>query len=119
MVGTIGFVVDSAALLFLTQYLSFAPLPARVLSFVIAATVTWTLNRNYTFEKAAGAAWREWGKYLLATAFGGACNVAVFKGWIWMTDETAGNLVIGVAVGSIAAMLINFVIAKKLVFKST
>jgi putative flippase GtrA len=119
MVGTIGFVVDSMALLLLAQHFAIAPLPARVCSFVIAATVTWKLNRNYTFRKVASAAWREWAKYLLATAFGGACNVAVFKAWIWLTDETPHNLVIGVAVGSLAAMVLNFAIAKKVVFKNT
>lgn len=119
MVGTIGFVVDSTVLLLLTHYLSIAPLPARVCSFVIAATITWRLNRNYTFESLAKSAWREWIKYLLATAFGGACNVAMFKAWVLLTNETAANLVIGVAVGSIAAMVLNFFIAKKLIFKDT
>lgn len=117
VVGTVGFLVDSSVLLVLTHYLAIAPLPARVLSFLVAATVTWKLNRHFTFAQTGSNPLREWGKYLTATATGGALNVLVYKGWISFTDTSTMNLVLGVAIGSIVAMSLNFLISKKLIFK--
>ena len=117
VVGTVGFLADSSVLLALTQYLLIGPLPARVLSFLVAATLTWKLNRHFTFAQTGSTPLLEWGKYLLATATGGALNVLVYKGWISLTDTSTMNLVAGVAIGSIAAMTLNFLIAKKLIFK--
>ena len=67
IVGTVGFVVDSGALLGLTQLMGMHHLPGRVFSFLFAATITWALNRRFTFRAVHRA--RTWLPYVLATAW--------------------------------------------------
>lgn len=115
--GALGFVVD-AAVLFGAIKIGAGPYGGRLLSFFCAAFVTWQFNRRYTFPgKRPRSAWREWCEYLGAMAFGGVCNYGAYA--IAFTHIPAGSAtpVVAVAIGSIAGMFVNFVSAKKLVFR--
>lgn len=117
VVGTVGFLVDASTVVGLTRMVHLGPLPARILSFLVAASVTWKLNRHFTFARTGNNSYQEWGKYLMATALGGMVNVAIYRYWISMAGTTTRDLVIGVALGSLGAMVLNFLIAKKLIFR--
>ena len=54
VVGALGFVVDSVGVLLLTGSGIAGPLGARIASFVAAASVTWKLNRAFTFGTGTG-----------------------------------------------------------------
>lgn len=117
IVGALGFVVD-AAVLFGALKTGVGPYGGRLLSFFFAAFVTWKFNRRYTFpEKRSRSAWREWCEYLGAMAFGGGCNYGAYV--VAYTHISAGRAtpIVAVAIGSIAGMFINFLSAKKLVFR--
>lgn len=111
IVGTVGFVVDSGALLALTQLLGVSPLPGRIPSFLLAATVTWALNRRYTF-RAVGRRARSWLQYVLATALGAAINIAIYQLWVTLAGSSPAQLLIGVGLGSICALFFNFAISR-------
>ena len=98
------------------QIVGLGNLSGRVLSFIVAATVTWKFNRHFTFEAAGKNAFREWAQYVLATSVGGGINVAVYQCWLWFTDTRTLNLFLGVAAGSAVAMMFNFAISKRLIF---
>lgn len=53
IVGGCGFLADAAALAFLVDMVGLHPLPARVLSIGFALSLTWLLNRTFTFRKSA------------------------------------------------------------------
>jgi putative flippase GtrA len=116
LVGALGFVTDFATLYAGVTWLGFGTIGGRILSFLVAATVTWKLNRHFTFDRQDAGSAREWLHYLLFTSMGGAINVAVYQVWLYLTDHTPVNLFLGVAAGSGAAMLFNFMVSKRAVF---
>ena len=101
---------------------------ARVLSFFVAATSTWGLNRRYTFasdvnsagrpdERSASAGWREYLRYLLSMLLGGSVNYTVYAivlSWV----PLPGAPLLGVALGSGAGLFFNYLIARHFVFRA-
>ena len=116
VVGSIGFVVDTGVLLLAVQVLGVAPLAARLMSFVCAASATYWLNRRYTFAAAAGATGARWLRYLLAAAVGAGINIGVFYLWISVAGVQPLQLVAASAAGALVAMTFNYFVAKTLVF---
>jgi len=91
---------------------------ARVLSFLAAATFTWAFNRRHTFagRAAGGSIGREYLAYLGAMLGGGAVNYAVYALTLhWVQGPGAAAL--GVALGSCAGLLVNFLAARHVVFR--
>lgn len=116
LVGAVGFVTDFGVLSLALSVLGLNPLAGRLLSFLFAATVTWKANRKFTFAQQGAGTTRQWLQYLLATSIGGGINITVYQFWLMATDTSSGNLFLGVAVGSAAAMVFNFGISKRVVF---
>jgi len=50
LVGTIGFVVDASVLRLVVAIFAINLYAGRLVSFLAAATVTWLLNRTFTFR---------------------------------------------------------------------
>jgi len=117
LVGSIGFLVDSSVLLLLASAQAAGPYYGRVVSFLIAATVTWKLNRSFTFRAVGGQLHLQWAQYVLATAIGAGINFAAYRVWLRWTDTAPLNLLMGVAAGSVSAMLFNFGVSYKLIFR--
>ncbi len=114
--GVLGFLVDVGVLYLLAPWLGWYV--ARVLSFLAAATVTWLFNRRYTFAARAGGQplLREYLSYLLAMLGGAAVNYGVYVLVLqWVPGRGAAAL--GVALGSCAGMVVNFVSARQIVFR--
>jgi putative flippase GtrA len=116
MVGALGFVTDFGMLYLGVKVLGLGTVSARILSFLIAATVTWKANRHFTFVQQGQGSMREWLQYLLLTSVGGGVNVLVYQIWLWSTDHSTLNLFLAVAAGSATALLFNFAISKRMVF---
>jgi len=116
MVGALGFVTDFSVLYAVVHGLGLGTLAGRIVSFVVAATVTWKVNRHFTFVKQGRGSVREWLSYLAFTSLGGGINVAVYQGWVALTDGRTVNLFLGVAAGSAVALMFNFMVSKRAVF---
>lgn len=117
--GVIGFVVDVVLLYLLAPLLGWYG--ARVVSFLAAATTTWVFNRRYTFAASASAGgasvWREYLAYLSTMAAGAVLNYGAYVLVLhWVEGRWAAA--VGVAVGSLAGMSVNFLSARYLVFRS-
>jgi len=116
IVGTLGFVTDFGVLYAVVRGLGMGPMAGRIVSFLVAATITWKANRHFTFVKEGAGSVREWLHYLALTGIGGFINVAVYQTWLWSTDHGTLNLFLGVVAGSAVALMFNFVISKRAVF---
>jgi putative flippase GtrA len=116
LVGALGFVTDFGVLYAVVKGLGLGSISGRIASFLVAATVTWKVNRHFTFVKKDAGSVREWLHYLTFTGVGGFINVAVYQTWLWFTDHGTLNLFLGVVAGSAVALLFNFVISKRSVF---
>jgi putative flippase GtrA len=120
VVGVAGFVVD-AAVLTAGIALGTGPWLGRILSYLAAATTTFGLNRAWTFRGAARpagrrAAARQWGLFLLVNLVGFACNYGTYAALLASVPLVAAQPVLGVAAGSLAGLLGNFLLARRFVF---
>lgn len=122
VVGSIGFAVDATILLALTVLAGWQPLEARVVSFMVAVTVTWLINRHVTFADRralrANASTNEYMRYVLTQSVGAAINLTVFGIALWMLPASRVHLLAPLALGSICALCFNYLALLHLVFPS-
>ncbi len=120
IVGSIGFGLDGGILTALTNGLGSDPYPARALSFAVAVTVTWALNRSWTFtgRKNTHPA-RQYGLYFVFQIIGALINLLVFALALEFLPLAARFPILALAAGSITALIFNYLAAKNLVFAST
>ncbi len=124
LVGVAGLFVDMGALWVALNPLGLPLLGGRVLSYLAAATFTWACNRTLTFAtRAGGNVIVEWAKFLAVNAVGGLVNfltyaaVAAGASQMWPQPLLDYRPYIGVCLGSVAGMLINFFASKRFVFR--
>lgn len=118
VVGTVGFLVDSAVLLAMMA-LGLGPYGGRVVSYLAAASTTFALNRAWTFRSAARDApmAAQWGRFVALNLVGFAANYGTYAALIATVPLVAAYPVLGVAAGSVAGMFLNFGLSRRYVFK--
>lgn len=117
VVGTIGFIVDTAILYLLRDM--FGPLLARIPSFLAAAASTWWLNRHFTFKDfpSGMGTWQEFKLYLAIMLLGGVVNYSVYAALLLAFDWIRAEPVLGVAIGSVAGMGANLMTTRRMLFR--
>lgn len=116
-VGGIGFLIDAGTTHAFTSLLHQNPYLGRLYAFLIAATVTWHLNSRITFKGYSKRRLHsQWIMYVLLSAVGGSVNYTVYALCVAHSDIIYRNPVLGVAIGSAFGLLINFTMARQLVF---
>jgi putative flippase GtrA len=117
IVGCIGFGVDVGVLYFVLYELDFGHYSGRVISYLAAATATWFLNRNFTFMHARSEnRSREWARFVVLNTIGGMVNYLVYSVYISLHGMSMSAPAIGVAAGSLAGMIVNFLVSKHFAF---
>ncbi len=116
IVGVIGFVVDAGVLYMFKPYLGLYG--GRLLSFFCAVVATWLLNRQFTFKlrQSGVTLGREFSRYFVSMLGGGTVNYASYAVLVYFFVYIAERPVWGVAAGSLAGMLVNYLLAKFYVF---
>ena len=115
LVGTIGFVVDAAVLTLLVNGLDWHQYAGRALSFPIAVTSTWLLNREWTFAR-TGNARAECSRYFSVQTVGALINLATYAAIIETVPRLGTIPAVPLAAGSALALLFNFIASRRLVF---
>jgi putative flippase GtrA len=121
LVGVVGFVADAGILQVLLANTRAGLYLGRVVSFLIAATLTWALNRWFTFDAVRGSlvsSGRQWRRYVALTALGAAINYGVYAACLAEFALTRKIPALAVAAGSVVALAFNYLAAKYLVFRS-
>ena len=117
-IGAIGFVVDAGFLQLLVSFGELNPYIGRVFSYLIAASLTWELNRRYTFPKRADVKFhRQWFFYLGVNGIGGLLNYGTYALLVFNSRFFHHYLYLGVGVGAIISLACNFTLSKYFVFK--
>jgi len=117
VVGAIAFVVDAGVVQALVAGAGWDPLLARVVSYLLAATTAWVLNRRFTFGAGSAPVHHEYAKYLLLNTAGGAVNYATYAAMVLSFDLVRTMPWIGVAFGSVAGLVVNFGLNRWIVFR--
>lgn len=117
VVGFVGYLVDAGITILLSLVMS--PYIARVPGFVFAALTTWGLNRVFTFGTDTSRyenLRNEFVHYLGLMLGGLVVNYSVYTAWIYYVEDFPLKLPVGVALGSLSGMVINFVLSKKYIY---
>src|SRR5262245_35024316 len=78
-IGIVSFAIDVLAFKAALSLAGISPYEARVISFLVATSAAWWLNRTFTFHDVGGDRWeRQWARFMGANLVGGAVNYAVF-----------------------------------------
>ncbi|MCX8133889.1 MAG: GtrA family protein, partial [Roseococcus sp.] len=95
------------------------PYGGRALSYVVAASAVYALNRVWTFRDRPGSAplARQWGAYLALNLIGFAANYGTYAALVAWTELGARHLALSVAAGSVAGMFLNFFLSRQLIFR--
>jgi putative flippase GtrA len=118
LVGTAGFLVDTAVVYAAHFGLGFDLYSAGVLAYLTAASTNWLLNRRFTFPEARGQhAGAQWFRFVVTQLAGFALNRGTYAALIATAAAARAEPVIAVAAGSIAGMTVNFLAARFLVFR--
>jgi putative flippase GtrA len=119
--GVIGFVVDAAIVQFLVREWAVNPYGARLVSFLCAATTTWAFNRKLTFagKSGGGSRRRQLIRYIVAMAGGFAFNYGAYAACVATFPLVREWPAIGVAAGSIAGAVVNFLTSKYWIFRAS
>jgi len=118
--GVVGFVVDAGIVQFLVREWAVNPYEARLVSFLCAATTTWAFNRKITFKGrgSSGSKRRQLIRYLIAMAGGFALNYGAYAACVASFAVVHEWPAIGVAAGSIAGAMVNFLSSKYWIFRA-
>jgi putative flippase GtrA len=117
VVGAIGFLIDAGILTLLMTGFELDHYSARAISFTVAVTFTWYMNRRWVFEKStASMSGREYSSYIVVQVIGALINLSVFVAVIEIVPSLTNIPVIPLAVGAIAALLFNFSASSRFVF---
>jgi putative flippase GtrA len=114
-VGSLGFAVDAAILTALVNGLGAGPYAARLASFAVVVTLTWTLNRRLTFRAGRQGGTR-YALYVLLAGIGIAVNMGVYALCLAWLPWTGVYPAVAAAFGTLTAMSLNFLTARHLVF---
>ncbi|MBC7546119.1 GtrA family protein [Candidatus Saccharibacteria bacterium] len=118
VIGVLGYIVD-VTITKLGESM-FGVYGARIPAFVAAATVTWAMNRTFTFsqkQKVHSSLLREYLHYLSLMIVGLTFNYVVYVVSVTLLAKHSYTIYASVALGSLAGMTVNFVNSKKYLYK--
>lgn len=116
VVGTVGFLVDTAVL-YAGLALGLGLYGGRAVSYLAAASATFALNRAWTFRgQGEGPVARQWALFVVLNLVGFAFNYGTYAALVATVALVAQHPVIGVAAGSLAGMMGNFLLSRRFVF---
>ena len=120
VVGALGLVTDVSVLTGCLVILDTGPHLGRVVSYLVAATFTWSLHRTFTFPAGQDAEpKRQWASFMVTNALGGGLNYAIYAGLITWVTVFAMAPPAAVVVSSAVALAVNYTASRLLVFRAT
>ena len=109
LAGASGFVVDAGVLTALVHWGGWGAIASRAVSFPIALTVTWMLNRAIVFRgRRASPILIEYVGYAAIQVTGAATNLAIFSACVLLNERLSGIPIVPLAIGAIFGLVVNF-----------
>jgi putative flippase GtrA len=119
IVGAIGFVVDTGVLYGAIYLFNTGPYIGRLVSYLVAASSTWYLNRLITFpDRRGGHKGKEWLKFVACSALGGVVNYSAYALYLRFAGASLATPVIGVGIGACAGLFVNYTLSRHVVFNT-
>ncbi len=120
LAATVGFVIDAGVVTTLVRWLAWGPWQGRFVSFPLAVTATWWLNRRHAFrDTRRGDSRVEYAAYWAIQLAGAVVNFGIYGLCLDLAPPLAALPFVPVAIGGLAAMLFNFAVARSTVYRAT
>lgn len=117
-IGGVGFIVDGGILTVLNSIYGLELLPARMVSFSVAVTTTWYLNRQRTFASNKNSRIAsEWGRYAAVNSIGSLLNMGIFFWLVARYQVLATTPLVPLGIAALVALIFNFAASKYIVFR--
>ena len=117
--ATVGFIIDAGVVTALVRCLAWGPWQGRFVSFPLAVTATWWLNRRYAFRGTGRGNRRvEYAAYWAIQLAGAVVNFGIYGLCLHAAPALADWPFVPVAIGGLAAMLFNFAVARSTVYRA-
>lgn len=117
IVGAIGFAVDGGVMLLITSTTGTSPLIARAVSFPLALTLTWAMNRNWTFVTGRHRApASQYHRYAAVQTAGFAINYGTFAGLVTAGGIWRAQPLLALFVGALLSMIFTYTLSRLHVF---
>lgn len=117
VVGAIGFLIDASILTLLMTGVGLDHYTARAISFTVAVTSTWYMNRRWVFDRqSVKMSGREYATYVIVQIVGAMINLLVFVAAIEFIESLRNIPVIPLAMGAGVALLFNYGASSRFVF---
>ena len=118
IVGALGFATEAAILQVLVGKGLAGPYLARCISFPVAVTLTWALNRRLTFvERPMGSSGLRYMLYVFGQIVAALANLGAYAALVFLKPRLAGVPVVALAGGAVVGLVINFCWADLVVFR--
>ena len=118
VVGTLGFIIDTAVLYIALYQFGTGYYLGRLISYLCASTITWYLHRIFTFRVShTKGGLRELLNFQIMNSIGGGANYLVYALLIANYDTCRAHPIIAVAIGALTGLFINYYLSKKVVFR--
>ena len=118
IIGGLGYLVDIGIFFLIIQFSDVSVYIARLLSALCTASFTWYGNRLITFRiQKRNDILREWFDYIYAMIPGIVTSYSIFFLIVYIFGEDWTTLIFAVSLGVIIGSVINFILAKKYVFR--
>jgi putative flippase GtrA len=115
-VGTAGFVADTTVVYSLRA--SVGLYVAGAVAYLVAVTVTWALNRIWTFRgRGSGSMHRQWMLFMSANALGFVLNRGTYFILVTVSPLCVQYPVLAIAAGVAMGMFLNFHLSRTIVFR--
>ena len=115
--GFFGYLVDAGTTILLSGLMNVYL--ARIPAFIAAATVTWLFNRRVTFSSystKSDSIIKEYLHYVSLMIFGLLVNYLVYVIAVSLLPKSSYEILLSVAFGSLAGMLVNYLNSKRFIF---
>jgi putative flippase GtrA len=116
VVGTLGFLVDTATVYAFRDWLGIYA--AGFAGTGVSLSITWPLNRNWTFNATSGSIQRQLPLYLATTFLALGLNRSVFMLLVTFVPLCNRQPVFAVAAGAISGMFLSFGLGRTVVFRA-
>ena len=117
-IGIVAFSIDVIVFQATLSLAGLSPYAARLVSFGVATSGAWWLNRTFTFHDADnGRPDLQWARFFAANLVGGSVNYAVFVVTLAAVPIAAAHPVLALAAGSLSGVFFNFTAYRRYVFR--
>jgi len=113
--GAVGFLINAIFLYALHHIISL--IPAVIVAYGIAFSVTWVINRLFTFHSKDPRRIQEWMRYALIYILTGCIHVLIFTFVVYHYPLLYQHPIGALFISAVVIAFINFTLSKRFAFK--